>query len=445
MASDLLSIARSGAQAARIALDVTAQNIANAATTGYVRRSVALADVASRGASGAVADVSFSGVRLDHIVRNADAFRQSEVRRTGADAARAHAEVDGLTKGQAAIEQSGVYPAIVNFEAGLQQLATDPTNPSLRSVALENARTMAQSFGIAARSLDAGTKDLQAGASDGVAQVNTLASQLGTINLQLAHSSAANGDQSSLLDERDKILTSLSALSDITTTIAPNQTVTVQIGGAGGEALVSGNAAAPLALTAAADGTISFSLGGAAVTPSGGLLAGNALALTKLASTHSGLNAAASSLIAAANAAQTSGVALDGSAGQPLFSGSGAGDIAVSLTSASGLATAPGGSPAGSRNPANLTALRAAVASADPAGKTDALLLDISSAVQGRTTTRNALTAIADNAETALNAQAGVSLDAEAVNLQRYQQAFQASGRVMQVAAALFDSILQIR
>ena len=44
-----------------------------------------------------------------------------------------------------------------------------------------------------------------------------------------------------------------------------------------------------------------------------------------------------------------------------------------------------------------------------------------------------------------LQAQAGVDLDAEAVNLVRFQQAFQASGRVMQVASDIFDSILGIR
>ena len=57
----------------------------------------------------------------------------------------------------------------------------------------------------------------------------------------------------------------------------------------------------------------------------------------------------------------------------------------------------------------------------------------------------DALGAIASNANLALEAQAGVNLDEEAVNLQRYQQAFQASGKVMQVAATLFDSLLQIR
>jgi flagellar hook-associated protein 1 FlgK len=47
----------------------------------------------------------------------------------------------------------------------------------------------------------------------------------------------------------------------------------------------------------------------------------------------------------------------------------------------------------------------------------------------------------------ALNTQAsvsGVNLDEEAANLQRYQQAYQASGKVMAVAASLFQTVLGI-
>jgi flagellar hook-associated protein FlgK len=39
----------------------------------------------------------------------------------------------------------------------------------------------------------------------------------------------------------------------------------------------------------------------------------------------------------------------------------------------------------------------------------------------------------------------GVSLDEEAANLIRYQQAYQASAKVMQVATVLFDAVLAVR
>ena len=75
----------------------------------------------------------------------------------------------------------------------------------------------------------------------------------------------------------------------------------------------------------------------------------------------------------------------------------------------------------------------------------DALIFDISSTVAGRTVTRDALDTIAGNARIALNAQSGVNLDQEAANLIRFQQAFQASGRAIQVASDIFDTLLAIR
>ena len=54
---------------------------------------------------------------------------------------------------------------------------------------------------------------------------------------------------------------------------------------------------------------------------------------------------------------------------------------------------------------------------------------------------RKELLAQARNAQQALS---GVNLDEEAANLQRYQQAYQASGKVMAIANSLFDTILAI-
>ena len=445
MSTDLISIARSGATAARIALDLTAQNIANAATEGYVRRSARLAELAPASGPGQVDEVSFSGVRFAGITRNADVYRQAEVRRTGSDAARADAEVAGLTDIEAAVEQSGLYPALVQFEASLGQLAADPVNPSLRTAVLESARTLTRMFGIAAQGLGAAAAALQAEAAAGTDQVNQLAQQLTRVNVQLVRSQPGTADQVSLLDQRDALLKNLSGLTDITATLAANQSVEVRIGGASGPQLVSAAIASPLALTSAADGTISFTLGTAAVTPAAGSLAGHAQGLVLARDTRVQLDTIANALISSANTAQTSGAALDGSAGQLLFSGTGAAGIALALTSGNGLATAPAGSPANSRDPANLTALRSALVSADVSGQTNMLLFNISSAAQGRQLTSDALDAIAGAAKLALDNQSGVNLDDEAVNLVRYQQAFQASSRAIQIASDLFDTLLAIR
>ncbi|WP_068078131.1 flagellar hook-associated protein FlgK [Novosphingobium lentum] len=445
MASDLLSIARSGAQAARIALDITGQNIANASTEGYVRRTANLAEVAASGGALQSGDVSLSGVRLASVVRNADPFRQSEVRRTGSDAARAQAEVDGLQNVQSAVEQANIYPSITAFEGALQQLSANPVDPSLRAATLESARTLVGTLNLASQELGSAQSGLQFQASDGVTQVNAIGQQLARTNLSLARSGDATSDRSALLDQRDKLLQQLSGYADVTTTFAADGTVGVQLGGLAGPALVTGGASATLTMTNGPTGIPSFAIGAAPVTLGGGSLAGQGQALSKLADIKTGLDSLANTVVTTVNAAQATGVALDGTPGQPLLSGNTAGTIALTTSDGSKIATAPAGSVANSRDPGNLTAMRSAIASADPAGKMDALLYDISSTVAGRTVTRDALNTIANTAKTSLDAQSGVDLDREAVNLVRYQQAFQASGKAMQVASTLFDTLLAIR
>jgi flagellar hook-associated protein 1 FlgK len=89
--------------------------------------------------------------------------------------------------------------------------------------------------------------------------------------------------------------------------------------------------------------------------------------------------------------------------------------------------------------------LRDALAINGPAKSADALLFDISSAISARSVTRDALRTLADSAQVALTVETGVDLDQEATNLLRYQQMFQASGRVIQTASDIFDTILGLR
>jgi len=445
MSSGLLSIAASGVRAAQAALDVTAQNIANASTEGYVRRSVNLAEMAGSGGYLRFSDVTLSGVRVSGLNRSADAFRQAEVRRTGADSARAGIELSAYQNVESAVEQSGLYPAMTGFENSLRALAADPVDPALRTATLEQARTLTKTFNIAAQGLDTVGQGLRFDATDGVKQVNQSASELARINLQLARATPGTSDQVNLLDQRDRLLSTLSTYADISTSFAADQTVEVHIGGSGGPQLVTGGTANALAMSAAADGTISFTVGASAVTLSSGQLAGQAQGLVAVRDSRTTLDGIANNLIATANAAQASGVDQTGATGQPLFSGSGAAGIALALTAGTGLATAPAGAGAGSRDPANLNAFSTALNTADITGQIDGLLFTVSSAAQGRKVTADALGSIASSAKLALDSQAGVNLDEEAVNLVKYQQAFQASGKAIQIAADCIDTILALK
>ena len=51
---------------------------------------------------------------------------------------------------------------------------------------------------------------------------------------------------------------------------------------------------------------------------------------------------------------------------------------------------------------------------------------------------------LADQATSSLQSLSGVNLDEEAANLLRYQQAYQASAKVLAIAGKVFDEILSM-
>ena len=58
---------------------------------------------------------------------------------------------------------------------------------------------------------------------------------------------------------------------------------------------------------------------------------------------------------------------------------------------------------------------------------------------------QSALQVVYDQAVTARDGISGVSLDQEAADLIRYQQAYQAAAKILQISSQLFDSVLQVR
>jgi flagellar hook-associated protein 1 FlgK len=446
MPTAIFSIGRSGLTTSRRSLELTAQNIANAANPDYSRRNLTQGELVMTGSIGTNAADSLGGVRPGVIERAESALVQRQARDASSALAAAEAEFLALREAESALETSGVFTGIVDFEAALTRLQNNPTEPALRLSALESARKMAGNLRIADGTLGNARTLVQAEASAEVLTVNELANELAAINADLVGSREGTAGRAALLDARDKALRGLAQEFGIQPTINDNGTADVMLAGTPPVALVTGAVAQAVSVTFAADGTASFSLGGGAFAPTGGAMAGRASALVDMASVQTGLDSIAASAIAIANAAQAAGADVNGNPGQPLFSGTGAGDISMVLTSADGLATAPAGSPAGSREATNLAALIAALAApTGPGAGTDTLLLGLSSRVSALETRSEGIAVVSASAEAELLRETGVDLDTEAANLVRLQQAFEANSRVIQVAAELFDTILGLR
>ena len=85
-----------------------------------------------------------------------------------------------------------------------------------------------------------------------------------------------------------------------------------------------------------------------------------------------------------------------------------------------------------------------------PDGKTigtayNDLVSSIGNVASQATVAQKAMEAVVQQAEKTRDTASGVNLDQEAADLVRYQQAYQAAAKSMQVAAQLFDYIAQIR
>lgn len=100
------------------------------------------------------------------------------------------------------------------------------------------------------------------------------------------------------------------------------------------------------------------------------------------------------------------------------------------------------GTQAGSRDNGNMAGLAALRTSGGFENRANELVSSNASALAGKRQVVDAQNAILEGAASARDAVTGVNLDQEAVDLMRFQQAYAASSRVIQVSREIFDSIL---
>jgi flagellar hook-associated protein 1 FlgK len=97
----------------------------------------------------------------------------------------------------------------------------------------------------------------------------------------------------------------------------------------------------------------------------------------------------------------------------------------------------------GSRDNGNLAGLAALRAGGRFEGQANDMATANASALSSKKQVAEAQAVILEGALAGRDATSGVNLDNEAVELMRFQQAYQASSRIIQVARDTFDSILQ--
>ncbi|MDN4630132.1 flagellar hook-associated protein FlgK [Sphingomonas sp. PsM26] len=445
--SDMLSIGASGVRAYQTALSTVSDNIANVATPGYAKRTSTLSEIepATGLHSGGVAATG-QGAVVSGLTRSADVLRDADVRTAGSDLARSETSVAWLGRIETALTGNQLGDRLTGFFNASKTVAADPTATTPRSAMLEQASAVAGAFRATGQALDLLDTNLDATASAAVTTLNALGSTLAKVNEGIARTKGGSAAAASLADQRDSILEQMSAISNVSVSIDDYGRATVKLGDAGGPTFVSGPQSDSLQVARGTDGMIAFTLqrSQSTVSPSGGALAGVVEAGQRISDTRINLNTIATAFANDVNAVQTGGEDLDSKAGTALFEiGTSPTDITVKLTDPRGIAAADAGK--GPRDNGNLGKLDALRTSGAFEGKTTALVSSNASALAARKQVALAQGAMRDNAVSARDAVSGINLDSEAVDLLRFQQAYQASSRVIQVAKDTLQSILDIR
>ena len=441
--SDLLSIGASAVRANQAALATVSENISNAGVAGYVRRTLPMREISTIGS----AQFSGMGVLAAGVSRQSNEYLQGSVRSSSSDLSRTSASAVWLDKIQGALTGDRLSGRITSFFASAVSLSAEPSSTALRAAMLGSAESVATAFTATAKSLDAATTELDSRAGEAVTQLNSLARSLQRVNQGLGRATAGSAAAAQLADQRDQILEEMSGLVDTNATLDDAGRATVRIGGQTGPVLVDPAGAAEvgavrsggnLVLAVRRDDSTS------SLTPQGGSLAGMVEGAQRLGTAREQLDQLATDFTTKVNALQTSGADQAGAPGKAMFAtGATPSDITLAITSGSDIAA--GAIGGGTRDASNLFALAALRTSGGFEATANQLVAENAATLNQRNTVIQAQTSIYDGAVNARAAVTGVNLDDEAVDLIRFQQAYQASSRVIQVARDTMQTLLDIR
>ncbi|PKQ01002.1 MAG: flagellar hook-associated protein FlgK [Alphaproteobacteria bacterium HGW-Alphaproteobacteria-13] len=437
--SDLLAIGYSGLRAYSKALGTVADNVANAQTPGYARRELNLTEGVTGGSSILYrTTVNPGGVEIQGVSRSVDRWLIEDARISSGDAERAATRLGWLEKVEGALSDdgNGITTGLTTLFTTADMLTADPSNPTLRAQFLQAADDIASGFRSAAGQLSSMADGISGAATSEVAAFNANLEALEQINIGLRKARAGTTNEASLLDQRDRLLDELSAQAGVSATFDAKGAVTLRASGSG-DLLVGGGVVTPISVSTDADGRLSYSVGGAPLAITTGSLAGQAEAANHVADQRAALDTLAADFAGQLNAAHQAGLDANGNPGAALFTGTTAATLtAVSLTTAQVAAADASGT---SGNMLSFGALRGAN---DPEARWSGHLATQAQATASARAHDAAAATRAEGAWAARSAVSEVDLDREAADLLRFQQAYQAAARVIQVSRETMQTLL---
>jgi flagellar hook-associated protein 1 FlgK len=452
------------------ALSVTSHNISNANTEGYSRQRVELESLPPREVS---AGRVGGGVNVRGVTRAHTSFvarRMEQVQANVGQSEHYSGMLHQIEDVFADDAEKGLNKSFTDFFNDVRNLSTQPNSTPMRSAVVESAKTLSSRFQTVRGSLDGIKDDIDARIQSTVDKVNSLTSKIAELNKQIQIVEANHGHANDERDARDLALQNLSKCIDIQVTELDHGAVTVSAGRLG--AIVANADAFRLeAFRATKEGNyfdgamhvgMKTSTGKTQKVMSdfvkggelGAYLQARDVALAEVAEKVDNL---AFNFANEVNATHRQAFTLNGQPGGELFStSSGPRDASKHIQVNGEIASNPSALAAGiSRNAPgdNRALLRMAdLESAKVIGGQSSfsdfageMIARVGIQAKGAEETLENQRGILQQLENLREQESGVSLDEEALNMVKYQKAFDASAKMIQVADSMLETVINLK
>lgn len=452
--SGSLSIALQALEADQGAIAVTTNNIANADTPGYARQVAEFSENTPIVVGNLVLG---TGVTLDQPQTVRDNILQLRIAQESQQTGQLNSFLDGMTQVESLFNETsgtGLQTPLSSFFSSLQQLSTDPTSSSLRVGVISAAQNLATAFNQASSALTTQQSDLNLSVQQNVGEVNQLTSQIAQLNTQISGMTEAGQDPSAFVEQRDVALQNLSNLIGVNVIDGGNGSETITTGN--GSPLVVGTQSYALQTqTNTTTGMLDILSQGQDITSqiTSGELGGQIQVRDQqIPSALNQLDTLASSISNAVNTQSQAGYDLSGNPGVDLFSVPPAGvtgaaaAMSVAISNPSLVAASSDGTSGSNGNADALAAIanEAIVNGQTPSDYYSNMVSQIGDAVSNATAEQTAAQQVTQQLQNQRDALSDVSLNEEAANLTQYQQAYDASARVVTIISDLTQEAINL-
>lgn len=217
-----LSNALSGMRVGQNALDTLSNNVANAGTPGYHRRSVSVID--SLG-------VNSTYAREGQLSRAFNQSLQQHYTRTTAESGFTSVQASFLDRVQTLFGKPGTIGSIDSaynaFESSLAAAGTSPDSYANRADLVQKAQTVASTLNRLSSDIQSLRQEIEAQLSNSVDTINNQLQSLEKVNLRLADQGIDTTSRATLMDQRDRLVEDLSQQMDLRVSYRGDGTVSL--------------------------------------------------------------------------------------------------------------------------------------------------------------------------------------------------------------------------